>query len=68
MKFVVATCSVSFFNGVALLEPSEDGIPVGLLISSALVKVIRSMVYIPVINIGTTDALLFPCHVISEHF
>ncbi len=65
MKLVEATCSDHFSSGVALLEPPEVGLPVGLLISPALVKVIRGMVYVPVVNVGTTDALLFPRRVIG---
>ncbi len=43
MKLVEATCSDHFSSGVALLEPPEVGLPVGLLISPALVKLIRGM-------------------------
>ncbi len=43
MKLVEATCSDHFSSGVTLLEPPEVGLPVGLLISPALVKVIRGM-------------------------
>lgn len=64
-KFVEATCSGYFSSGVALLEPSEFGLPVGLLISPALVRVSRFVVYVPVVCVGTTDALLFPHRVIG---
>lgn len=58
-KFVLATCSDNFFGSVALFEPLDSGLPGGLLASPALVQVSRGTVYIPVVNIGTTDVLLY---------
>lgn len=65
IKLVMATCSDHFSSGVTILEPVEFGLPVGLLISPGLIKLIRGMVYVPVVNVQTTDALLFPCRVIG---
>lgn len=65
IKLIGATCSDSFSSGVALLEPLEFGLPVGLLVSPALVKVVRGIAYVPVVNVGTTDVLLFPRRVIG---
>lgn len=58
-KFVVATCSDQFSGGAALFEPLDAGLPGGLLASPALVRVSRGTVYIPVVNLGTTDVLLY---------
>lgn len=60
MKLVSATCSENFSSGVALFEPLESGLPVGLLASPALVQVSRGTVYVPVVNVGTNDALFYP--------
>ncbi len=37
----------------------------GLLVSPALVRVIKGTVYVPVVNVGITDVLLFPRRVIG---
>lgn len=58
-KFVVSTCSDNFSGSAALFEPLDSGLPGGLLASPALVRVSRGTVYIPVVNIGTTDVLLY---------
>ncbi len=42
-----------------LFEPPETGLPEGLLASFALMRVPRSTVYVPVINVEKTDILLF---------
>ncbi|KAL7859568.1 hypothetical protein SRHO_G00147150 [Serrasalmus rhombeus] len=60
MKLVPATCSEQFSGGSVLFEPPEAGLPAGLLASPALVKVTRGTGYIPVVNVGTSDVLLYP--------
>lgn len=60
-KFVVATCSDHFSGSAALFEPLDSGLPGGLLASPALVWVSRGTSYILVVNIGTTDVLLYAC-------
>lgn len=65
IKLVAATCSEKFSSGVALFEPLESGLPAGLLASPALIRVTRGTVYVPVVNVGTIDALLFPRRVIG---
>lgn len=41
-----------------LFEPPELGLPVGLLASPCLVKVVKGTAFIPVTNVGTTEAVL----------
>ncbi|KAL7831377.1 hypothetical protein SRHO_G00308800 [Serrasalmus rhombeus] len=60
MKLVPVTCSEQFSGGSVLFEPPETGLPAGLLASPALVKVTRGTGYIPVVNVGTSDVLLYP--------
>ncbi|TWW67306.1 Retrovirus-related Pol polyprotein from transposon opus [Takifugu flavidus] len=60
MKIVVATCSEQFSGRSVLFEPSENGLPAGLLASPALVRVVRGTAYIPIVNVGTTSVLLYP--------
>lgn len=43
-----------------LFEPLDSSLPAGLLASPALVQVVGSTAYIPVVNVGTTDVLLYP--------
>ncbi len=66
IKLVAATCSEHYSGGVVLLEPPEGGLPMGLLISPALVRVSRGTVYVPIVNVGTTDVLLFPRCVVGS--
>lgn len=51
---------VQFFDQVVLFEPPESGLPAGLLTSPCLIQVVRSTIYIPVVNVGTTEVLLYP--------
>ncbi|CAL9687717.1 unnamed protein product [Knipowitschia caucasica] len=60
VKLVAGTCSEKFAGGNVLLEPPETGLPAGLLVSSCLVRVVRGTAYIPVVNVGTKAALLYP--------
>uniref|UniRef100_A0A671VB87 Gypsy retrotransposon integrase-like protein 1 n=1 Tax=Sparus aurata TaxID=8175 RepID=A0A671VB87_SPAAU len=60
MQLVPATCSAQHSGTTVLFEPSDWGLPAGLLASPALVRVEGGTVYIPVINVGTSDVLLYP--------
>lgn len=60
MKLVTATCSEQYSCSTVLFEPLDSGLPAGLLASPALVRVERGTAYIPVVNVGSTDALLYP--------
>ena len=60
MKFVSATCSTQLAAGIVLFEPSDSGLPPGLLASPSLVSVAYGTASIPVVNVGTTDVLLYP--------
>lgn len=60
MKLVTATCSPQFCEGTVLFEPSEGGLPAGLLASPALVHVNKGLALIPVVNVGVTDVNLYP--------
>ena len=59
-KVVAATCSQRYSSSTVLFEPSDSGLPDGLLVSPALVRVIRGTVYIPILNVGSTDVVLHP--------
>lgn len=65
MKVVAATCSVQFSGPTVLFEPLEFGLPAGLLASPALVRVVRGTAYIPVVNVGSTDVVLYPRTVVG---
>ncbi|KAJ7986683.1 hypothetical protein DPEC_G00342440 [Dallia pectoralis] len=43
----------------------SSGLPAGLLVSPALVRVVRGTAYIPVVNVGTIDVLLYPRTVVG---
>lgn len=59
VKFVAATCSEQYVKSTVLFEPPESGLPAGLLASPVLVQVTRGTVYLPVVNVGTTDVFLY---------
>ncbi|KAI5620525.1 hypothetical protein C0J50_19992 [Silurus asotus] len=60
MKIVAATCSEQYSQDTVLFEPLESGLPAGLLASPALVLSVRGTVYIPVVNVGLLDVVLYP--------
>lgn len=60
MKLVPATCSEQYSGLGTLFEPTDRGLPGGLLVSPALVQVTRGSVQVPVVNVGCTDILLYP--------
>lgn len=60
MKLIASTCSEQLAGQTVLFEPPESGLPAGLLASPCLVQVIRGTAYVPVVNVGVTDILLYP--------
>lgn len=60
MKIIAATCSEQYSRTSVLFEPSESGLPGGLLASPALVRVVRGTAYIPIVNVGANSVLLYP--------
>lgn len=66
MKIVAATCSSQYSGTTALFEPLDTGLPAGLLASPALVRVERGTAYIPIVNVGFTDVLLYPRTVVGS--
>ncbi|KAL2097674.1 hypothetical protein ACEWY4_006881 [Coilia grayii] len=60
MKVITATCSEQHSGLGTLFEPTDGGLPGGLLVSPALVQVTRGSVQVPVVNVGCTDILLYP--------
>lgn len=60
MKFVASTCSEQLSEKTVLFEPPSGGLPAGLLASPCLVQMVRGTVYVPVVNVGVTEALLYP--------
>uniref|UniRef100_A0A665U756 Gypsy retrotransposon integrase-like protein 1 n=1 Tax=Echeneis naucrates TaxID=173247 RepID=A0A665U756_ECHNA len=60
MKIVAATCSEQFSGSTVLFEPLDSGLPAGLLASPALVRVSGGTAYIPVVNVGSVDVMLYP--------
>ena len=65
MTIVTATCSEQYSGTRVLFEPSESGLPAGLLASHALVRVVRGTAYIPIVNVGSTSVLLYPRTVVG---
>lgn len=65
MKIVAATCSEKYSGPTALFEPLDSGLPPGLLGSPALVIAIRGMAYIPILNVGLTEVVLYPQTVVG---
>lgn len=43
-----------------MFEPPESGHPTGLLASLCLLKVVRGTVWVPVVNVGTSEVLRYP--------
>ncbi|KAI3368247.1 hypothetical protein L3Q82_007967 [Scortum barcoo] len=61
IKLVASTCPEKFSGQSVLFEPPESGLPAGLLASMpCLVQVVQGTVYVPVVNVGTTEVLLYP--------
>lgn len=66
MKLVAATCADQQVSTSVLFEPPESGLPAGLLASPALLTVTRGTVYVPVVNVGTEDVLLYPRVILGQ--
>lgn len=49
-----------------LFEPLDSGLPAGLIASPALVRVVRGTAYIPIVNVGTIDVVLYPRTVLGS--
>lgn len=60
LQLVAATCSPQFLHDTVLFEPPDDGLPAGLLASPSLVQVRGGTVWVPVVNVGTTEIVLYP--------
>uniref|UniRef100_A0A8C6TU90 Gypsy retrotransposon integrase-like protein 1 n=1 Tax=Neogobius melanostomus TaxID=47308 RepID=A0A8C6TU90_9GOBI len=60
MKMVAATCYKNSIVTDALFEPLTSGLPAGLLASLSLVRVSNGTVYIPIVNVGIQEVLLYP--------
>lgn len=58
-------CSEKYSGPTALFEPLDSGLPSGLLVSPALVTVIRGTAYVPIINVGLTEVVLYPRTVVG---
>lgn len=56
-KLVASTCPTNHDSPILLREPSELGLPAGLLASPCPAQGVRGTVHIPVINMGTVDVL-----------
>lgn len=65
LTFVTATCSSLLAGKTVLFEPTETGLPAGLLASPSLVQVRGGTVSVPVINVGTADVVLYPTTVVG---
>lgn len=65
MKTIAATCSEQYSGCTALFEPLCSGLPAGLLASPALVQVVRGTAYIPIVNVGAIDVVLYPRTVVG---
>ena len=66
MKLVAATCMEQQSSTSVLFEPPESGLPAGLLASPALLGITRGTVYVPVVNVGTIDVLLYPRTIVGQ--
>lgn len=65
ITLIAATSSEQFKDGEVLLEPPESRLPENLLVLPALVRIIKGMVYVPIINVGTLVVMLFPHRVLG---
>ncbi|XP_077941726.1 uncharacterized protein LOC144385357 isoform X2 [Gasterosteus aculeatus] len=60
MQIVAATCSGQGTDSTVLFEPLDSGLPAGLLASPSVVRVVRGTAYIPIVNVGSIEVLLYP--------
>lgn len=54
-----------FASSSVLMETLQSGLPEGLLPSPSLLWVTLGTVHVPVVNVGISDVLLFPCRVLG---
>lgn len=66
IKVIATTCTEQYSGNPVLFEPPDSGLPAGLIVSPALVQVVRGTAYIPVVNVGFTDVLLYPHTVVGS--
>lgn len=64
MKIVPAS-SEQYSNTSVLFEPLKTCLSARLIDSLALAQVVGSIAYIPVVNVGTTNVLLYPYTVVG---
>lgn len=62
---MAATCSDQYADIPALFEPLDSGLPERLLTSPALVQTSWGIVHVPIVNIGNSDVLLYPCTILG---
>jgi len=60
MQIVAATCSEQGTDSAVLFEPIDSGLSAGLLAPPSVVRVVRGTVYIPIVNVGSVEVLLYP--------
>lgn len=60
LKIMPATCAEQYSGTTVLFEPLQSGLPAGFLASPALVQVVRGTAYVPIVNVGDHDVLLYP--------
>lgn len=65
LKIVPTTCSEKHKGTTVLFEPLDSGPPAGLLAAPALVQMENRTAYIPIVNVGSSDVLLYPRTVVS---
>ena len=65
MKMAAAACSEQYSGSTVQFEPLDVGLPAGLIASPSLVRVLRGRAYIPVINVGCNDVVLYPRTVVG---
>lgn len=65
IKIVAVTCSEQCSDTTVLFEPLDCGLPAGLLASPSLVRVVRGTAYIPIVNVGSIEVLLYPRTVVG---
>lgn len=65
MKIVAATCSEQYSGTTVLFESLDSGQPAGLLASPAPVPLVRGTAYVPIVNVGSSDVLIYPHAVVG---
>ena len=60
MKVVASTCPEQFSGQSLLFEPPASGLPARLLACPCFVQAVQGTAYIPVVNVGTNEVVLYP--------